>query len=335
MTVTKSVELTADDRLLIIDQTLLPNQVVFLDIRGREAMVDAIRRLQVRGAPAIGIFAAYCVYLLALSHASLSGADFQQALGADICALRSSRPTAVNLAWALERMDKVLRQHKNEDPARIIPLLRQEAKAIDDEDAAVSGVIAQLGEPLIHNGMGILTHCNAGWLATSRLGTALAPLYLAHEHGKDFRVYCDETRPLLQGARLTAYELSAAGINTTLICDNMAASLMAAGKIDIVFVGADRVAANGDVANKIGTLSVAVNAAYFGIPFYVCAPCSTLDPSTASGKDIVIEQRDPEEVRSLWYSRPMAPRDINICNPAFDVTPRSLITGIITEKGII
>ncbi len=335
MTVPKSVELTADDRLLIIDQTLLPNQVVFLDIRGREAMVDAIRRLQVRGAPAIGIFAAYCVYLLALSHASLSGADFQQALRADICALRSSRPTAVNLAWALERMDKLLRQHKNEDPALIIPLLRQEAKAIDDEDAAVSRIIAQLGEPLIHNGMGILTHCNAGWLATSRLGTALAPLYLAHEHGKDFRVYCDETRPLLQGARLTAYELSAAGINTTLICDNMAASLMAAGKIDIVFVGADRVAANGDVANKIGTLSVAVNAAYFGIPFYVCAPCSTLDPSTASGKDIVIEQRDPEEVRSLWYSQPMAPRDINICNPAFDVTPRSLITGIITEKGII
>lgn len=330
----KAVQLDDQERLLIIDQTRLPSELVFMELDDKGSLVDAIARLKVRGAPAIGIAAAYGVYVLSRSYRDLEREVFISALYADIAELRQVRPTAVNLAWALGRMEQTLRLHQQEEITAILAALKAEAMAIDHEDAAISHAIASFGAPLIENGMGILTHCNAGWLATSELGTALAPLYLAHQQGKKFRVYCDETRPLLQGARLTAYELMEAGIDTTLICDNMAASLMASGQIDLIFVGADRVAANGDVANKIGTLSVAVNAAYFGIPFYVCAPSSTLDPATANGEQIVIEQRAPEEVTEAWYRQRMAPPQVQVYNPAFDVTPHQLISGLITEEGI-
>ncbi len=330
----KSVFLNDHDQLTIIDQTKLPGQLVFLVLDSKAAIIDAIAKLRVRGAPAIGIAAAYGVYILAKKYPSLDRANFVQAIKSDIAELSAIRPTAINLAWALARMATALSGENERNPEQMIAALKAEAIAIDQEDAAISRRIAELGAPLISNNMGILTHCNAGWLATSELGTALAPLYLAKEQGKTFRVYCDETRPLLQGARLTAYELMAAGIDTTLICDNMAASLMAAGQVDIVFVGADRIAKNGDIANKIGTLSLAINAKYFGIPFYVCAPSSTLDPLTATGQEIVIEQRSPEEVTELWYCEPMAPPKTQVYNPAFDITPRELITGIITETGI-
>lgn len=328
-----AVQLTDKDELIIIDQTLLPGELRFCAVTTLAEMIDAIKKLKVRGAPAIGIFAAYSVYLLAKRYSGMARTDMLTALIADIDKLRASRPTAVNLAWALTRMEETLRLSAAKTPAEMLPALRREAVAIDMEDAAISAAIADIGSELIRDGMGLLTHCNAGWLATSRLGTALAPMYRAHQQGKSFRVYCDETRPLLQGARLTSYELSAGGIDTTLICDNMAASLMAAGKIDMVFVGTDRVAANGDIANKIGTLSVAVNAAHFGIPFYVCAPSSTIDLGTAEGKDIIIEQRDMSEITEMWYNKPMVPKGIKVYNPAFDVTPYELITGIITEKG--
>ena len=330
----KAVQLDDEERLIIIDQTRLPAKLVFMELDDKGALVDAIARLKVRGAPAIGIAAAYGVYVLARSYRDLEKNAFLSALDADISELRQVRPTAVNLAWALGRMEQVLRQHQQEEITGILAALKAEAVAIDTEDAAISRAIAAWGEPLISDGMGILTHCNAGWLATSELGTALAPLYLAHERGKHFSVYCDETRPLLQGARLTAYELLAAQIDTTLICDNMAASLMAAGKIDLIFVGADRIAANGDTANKIGTLSLAVNAAHFGVPFYVCAPSSTLDSATASGEQIIIEQRPAAEVTESWYQQPMAPAGVPVYNPAFDITPHQLISGLITESGI-
>ena len=330
----KAVQLDDQERLLIIDQTRLPSELVFIELDDKGSLVDAITRLKVRGAPAIGIAAAYGVYVLARSYRDLPQPVFLSSLYADIDQLRQARPTAVNLAWALGRMEQTLKRCQQQEIATILVALKAEATAIDNEDAAISHAIAAAGAPLIKDGMGILTHCNAGWLATSELGTALAPLYLAHQQGKTFRVYCDETRPLLQGARLTAYELMAAGIDTTLICDNMAASLMAAGKIDLIFVGADRVAANGDVANKIGTFSVAVNAAHFGIPFYVCAPSSTLDAATTNGEEIIIEQRAAEEVTEYWYRQRMAPQQVQVYNPAFDVTPHELISGLITEQGI-
>lgn len=330
----KSVYLNAQDQLTIIDQTALPNRLSYLQLESKAAIIEAIAKLKVRGAPAIGIAAAYGVYVLARQYQELDRTLFLEAMRSDIAQLRAVRPTAVNLAWALSRMEECLRQNEHLNPAQIVPALRAEALSIDAEDAAISERIAQLGAPLIRDNMGILTHCNAGWLATSKLGTALAPLYLAHSQGRRFRVYCDETRPLLQGARLSAYELMAAGIDTTLLCDNMAASLMAEGKIDIIFVGADRIAGNGDVANKIGTLPLAICAKRFAIPFYVCAPSSTLDAATLSGADIIIEQRAAEEVTDLWYKESMAPKGVSVYNPAFDITPRELISGIITEAGI-
>jgi len=334
MPVMKAVRLDNMDRLMIIDQTRLPGELIFLDLHDKCTLVEAIAKLRVRGAPAIGIAAAYGVYVLARSYMGMDRQSFFSVLQQDIAQIRNVRPTAVNLSWALARMEKVLNAGREASLSQITTALREEAMTIDQEDAAISRAIAAHGAPLIEEGTGILTHCNAGWLATSEWGTALAPLYLAHQQGKRFRVYCDETRPLLQGARLTAYELLAAGIDTTLICDNMAAVMMSEGKVDLVFVGADRVARNGDTANKIGTLSLAINAAYFGIPFYVCAPSSTLDPTTSSGADIIIEQRDPMEITHLWYRQAMAPSDVGVLNPAFDVTPHSLITGLISEEGI-
>ena len=257
--------------------------------------------------------------------------------------LNSSRPTAVNLSWALERMEhKVIsfieeekRAGRSFDKEAVIKVMHDESEAIKAEDIDVCRRIGENGLTLLKKGDGILTHCNAGQLATCKYGTATAPIYLGHERGYDFHVYCDETRPLLQGARLTAYELHSAGIDTTLICDNMSASIMKAGKIQAIFVGCDRVAANGDAANKIGTSVVATVAKHYGIPFYVCAPTSTIDMNTFTGDDIVIEQRKPEEVTDMWYKERMAPEGVKVYNPAFDVTDNSLISGIVTEYGVL
>ena len=248
--------------------------------------------------------------------------------------LDSSRPTAVNLHWALMRMDSVVKANMAKLPSEIIAALRKEALAIKEEDIAVCRAIGENGLTLIKDGYGILTHCNAGQLATCKYGTATAPIYLAHEKGLNIKVYADETRPLLQGARLTAFELSSAGIDVTLLCDNMSGSLMREGKVQAIFVGCDRVAANGDVANKIGTSMVATLARRYNIPFYVCAPTSTIDLNTPTGADIVIEQRSPDEVTTMWYRERMAPEGIGVYNPAFDVTDNDLITAIITEHGI-
>lgn len=248
--------------------------------------------------------------------------------------LNSSRPTAVNLSWALRQMIEEAKATKTDDVSVIIEKLYERAVKIRDDEEAIEKKIGEFGAPLIKDGYGVLTHCNAGRLACLKYGTATAPMYIAHENGTSFRAYCDETRPLLQGARLTALELSSSGIDTTLNCDNMSSSLMKAGKIDIIFVGADRIAANYDTANKIGTSLLAIAAKHYGIPFYVCAPTSTIDESIKTGADIPIEEREPSEVTEMWYERRMAPDDIKVYNPAFDVTDHSLITGVITEDGI-
>ncbi len=322
----------AKSALVIIDQTLLPNEEYFAELTTTDEIADAIKRLRVRGAPAIGVAAA-CGAYLAAKKALREGADFYPAVRGDIAILAASRPTAHNLFWALERMEKALAS--SDSPAASVAAMKAEAERIIDEDIASCTAIGEYGAPLFTDGMRVLTHCNAGRLAAVRYGTALAPIYRAAEKGVRLKVYADETRPLLQGARLTAYELCSAGIDCTLLCDNMAAGLMAKGEIDAVIVGGDRVAANGDTANKTGTLSVAVAAKHFGIPFYVAVPYSTIDPSCATGNDIVIEQRSPGEVTTLWYDKPMAPDGVKVYNPAFDVAPGKLITAIITDRGLL
>ncbi|MGI6107928.1 MAG: S-methyl-5-thioribose-1-phosphate isomerase [Lachnospiraceae bacterium] len=327
----------ADDRscLLILDQTLLPGRVEVLKIDKIEDIWEAIRKLRVRGAPAIGVTAAYGIALTASRINEDSPEKFAAEFAKQKAYLATARPTAVNLFWALDRMEKVMRENLDKAVPEIKEILFTEAQKIRDEDVEISRGIGNYGFELLHHGDGILTHCNAGTLATAKYGTATAPMYIALEHGwKDLHVYCDETRPLLQGARLTSFEMYNAGIDTTLICDNMASIVMKQGKIDIVFVGCDRVARNGDAANKIGTSGVAVLARYYGIPFYVCAPSSTIDMNTPDGSGIPIEQRDPDEVTEMWYKERMAPKGVGVYNPAFDVTDHSLITGIITEKGI-
>ena len=321
------------DALVIIDQTLLPNEVKYLSLTTTEDIWEAIRTLRVRGAPAIGVAAAFGAYLAAhyapdneLEARFLAACDY----------LATSRPTAVNLFWALDRMRRAYNGLRGNAPDDIRSALRAEAQAVMDEDIEISRSIGKYGLELLRPGMGILTHCNAGTLATAKYGTALAPVYAALDKGlSGLRVFCDETRPLLQGARLSAFEMVSAGVETTLLCDNMASSLMKSGKVDIIFVGCDRVARNGDAANKIGTSGVAILAAHYGIPFYVCAPSSTIDGAIASGEDIPIEFRDPSEVTELWYKKRMAPEGVGVYNPAFDVTDASLITGIITERGIV
>ena len=323
----------AGDALVIIDQTLLPNEVRYLRLRETEDICEAIRMLRVRGAPAIGVAAAFGAYLAARF------APDEQLEGSFLAAcdaLAASRPTAVNLVWALDRMRRAYAAVRGGEPGEIRRALRREAQAIMDEDIEISRSIGRCGLELLRPGMGILTHCNAGTLATAKYGTALAPVYAALEAGLEgLRVYCDETRPLLQGARLSAFEMVSAGVDTTLLCDNMASSLMKSGKVDIIFVGCDRVARNGDAANKIGTSGVAILAAHYGIPFYVCAPSSTIDPAIASGAEIPIEFRDGSEVTELWYAKRMAPEGVGVYNPAFDVTEAGLITGIITERGMV
>lgn len=318
--------------LILLDQTLLPNRVEYLRLRDQKAIWEAIRALRVRGAPAIGVAAGFGIYLAA---ADSPAKDYPNLLEHFLKAkeyLASSRPTAVNLFWALDRMERKLRTMSGKSVAETKKELLAEAFAIRDEDTAMCRAIGENGLTLLKPEMGLLTHCNAGQFAASRYGTALAPVYIGHEKGYNFKVFADETRPLLQGARLTVFELMAAGIDVTLICDNMASMVMKKGWVQAVLVGCDRVAANGDAANKIGTSGVAILAKYYGIPFYVLGPTSTIDMSCPTGDNITIEERKPEEVTESWYSKPMAPKGTKVFNPAFDVTPNALISGIVTEK---
>jgi methylthioribose-1-phosphate isomerase len=333
---TDTVALDEENKaLVIIDQTCLPYRTSFLSLTRSQEIWDAIYLLKVRGAPAIGVAAAFGLYVV-MDRVETDDADeFLNVLHDKKEFLNSARPTAVNLSWALNRMEKRAVGMKGASVPEIKEALKNESIAIKEEDISMCKRIGENALSLLKKGDGLLTHCNAGQLATSKYGTATSAMYLGHERGYDFKIYCDETRPLLQGARLTAYELSSAGLDVTLLCDNMVASLMRQGKINAVLVGCDRVAANGDVANKIGTSVVATVAKRYGIPFYVCAPSSTIDPMTKTGNEIVIEQRDPSEVTEMWYSRRMAPADIKVYNPAFDVTDSELISAIITEKGIL
>lgn len=327
----------------IIDQTLLPGTIQRIELRSKEEIWEAIKQLKVRGAPAIGVAAAYGIALLASRIEADGYEGFYEQFRTLKEYLASSRPTAVNLFWALNRMEDTVKANHTKNVAEIKEVLFAEAEAIREEDVQISRSIGEIGFGLLQQlkqdgkEIGILTHCNAGTLATAKYGTATAPMYIALEKGwagTDMHVYCDETRPLLQGARLTSFELYNAGITTTLQCDNMASILMKSKKIDVIFVGCDRVAKNGDAANKIGTSSVAILAKHYGIPFYVCAPSSTIDPATPTGEEIPIEMRDADEVTEMWYKERMAPSGIEVFNPAFDVTDHSLITGIITEKGL-
>ena len=321
--------------LVIINQTKLPGTTEILRLHTAQEIWDAIYLLQVRGAPAIGVAAAFGMYILAAQIEAEDYDAFYQEFTRLKEYLDSSRPTAVNLSWALKRMDAVCRVNKNNYKEELLESLKQEAIAIKEEDIWVCKTIGEYGLSLLKPGDGILTHCNAGQLATSKYGTATAPIYLGQERGYHFRVFADETRPLLQGARLTAYELHSSGVDVTLICDNMSAMVMKNGWVNAVFVGCDRVAANGDTANKIGTSVVATVAKRYGVPFYVCAPTSTIDMSLESGSQIPIEERKPEEVTQMWYKEPMAPEGVKVFNPAFDVTDNDLITAIITEYGIV
>ncbi|NLE12932.1 MAG: S-methyl-5-thioribose-1-phosphate isomerase [Clostridiales bacterium] len=338
---TDTVALGEDGRsIVIIDQTKLPGEAVLLTLRERRDIFTAIKTLQVRGAPAIGVTAAFALYLAAAEIADsgryetcCEGFLGELAEARDYYA--SSRPTAVNLFWALGKIYDLAASYAGRELVATVKALRAEAAAIRDGDVASSRAIGEYGLTLLRDGDGILTHCNAGQLATVRYGTALAPIHVGREKGMNFRVYCDETRPLLQGARLSASELVANGVDTTVICDNMASQVMKNGWIQVVITGADRIAANGDSCNKIGTSGVAILAKHYGIPFYIAAPLSTIDRATPNGDGIVIEQRKPDEVSHMWYKQPMTPEGAKIFNPAFDVTPAELITAIITEKGII
>ncbi|MFF2091962.1 S-methyl-5-thioribose-1-phosphate isomerase [Paenibacillus sp. NPDC058174] len=322
------------DKLDLLDQRLLPEEIVYLPLTTSEDVWEAIRHLKVRGAPAIGISAAYGVYLGSRDASTTD--EWLEQVRKEAEYLATSRPTAVNLFWALDRMKARAAAIAESG----LPLeaakqaLLDEAVAIQNEDEETNRSIGEHALTLFEAGNGVLTHCNAGGLATAKYGTALAPFYLAQERGIPLRVFADETRPVLQGARLTAFELQQAGVDVTLICDNMAGMVMSKGWIDAVIVGTDRVAANGDVANKIGTYSVAVLAKAHGIPFYVACPMSTIDLNTPTGAEIPIEERSAEEITEGFGKR-TAPQGIKVFNPAFDVTPNDLVTAIITEKGII
>lgn len=324
----------AEEALYILDQSLLPGEETYLRLDHLEEMVEAIRALRVRGAPAIGICAGYCMYRLARDIPEEEPEAFFvrfQELGE---ALNAARPTAVNLSWAVRRMLETAKTHLGESRETLLDALYQEAVFIHEDDIAKCKAISTYGLSLVKDGDGILTHCNAGPLATSRYGTALGPILLGHQQGMKFHVFSDETRPLLQGARLTSYELQKAGVDVTLICDNMASMVMKNGWVQACFVGCDRVAANGDTANKIGTSGVAILAQHYHIPFYVLGPTSTIDLDCPDGDHIPIEQRDPSEIREMWYETPMALPEVKCFNPAFDVTDHEWITAIVTEKGI-
>lgn len=325
---------TETDELVIIDQTLLPGKTEIIRLKTAQEIWDAIYLLRVRGAPAIGVAAAMGIYILAKQIKADTYEEFYAEFTKQKDYLNSARPTAVNLSWALERMDRLIQSMKGEPIPQILNALQKEALEIKEEDIRVCKAIGEYGLSLVKPGDGILTHCNAGQLATCKYGTATAPIYLGYEKGYNFKVFADETRPLLQGARLTAYELHSAGVDVTLICDNMASTVMKNGWVNAVFVGCDRVAANGDAANKIGTSGVAAIAKYYGVPVYICAPTSTIDMNTPTGAEIKIEQRPAQEVTEMWYKERMAPEGVKVFNPAFDVTDHELIAGIVTEYGI-
>jgi len=322
-----------DGKVRLIDQTLLPNELKYIYCGTVEEVWEAIKVLRVRGAPAIGIAGALGTVVGIWNSKAESYAEFKAQLDEVADYLATSRPTAVNLFWALDRMKATAEANEDKDIFILKKILLAEAQKILDKDKAMCRAIGRNGAELIRDGDAILTHCNAGGLATADYGTALAVMFAAHEQGKSIRVFADETRPLLQGARLTTWELMQAGIDVTLICDNMAAQVMKEGKIDCVIVGADRIAANGDAANKIGTYGVAIHAKEHKIPFYVAAPTSTLDMSLATGDLIPIEQRGVEEITEGFGKR-TAPEGVKVYSPAFDVTPARLIDGIITEKGV-
>lgn len=323
-----------NNAVVIIDQTKLPGKIEIISLHTAQEIWNAIYLLQVRGAPAIGVAAAYGIYVLAKRMDTENYDTFYREFVRQKEYLDSSRPTAVNLSWALNRMQRVVEAHSGETVAQIKEALHRESVAIQEEDIWVCRMIGEHGLTLVKPGDGILTHCNAGQLATSKYGTATAPIYLGEERGYHFHVFADETRPLLQGARLTAFELQSSGVDVTLICDNMSATVMKNGWVNAVFVGCDRVAANGDAANKIGTSVVAAVAKYYGVPVYICAPTSTIDLNTPTGAEIKIEQRPAEEVTEMWYKERMAPEGIKVFNPAFDVTDHELIAGIVTEYGV-
>ena len=334
MAIPKSIEWVGgpDGFLRLIDQTQLPGALVFRDCLTVEVVWEAIKTLRVRGAPAIGVAAAFGVVVGVQGCTDPDAYDARMRAAAAY--LRSSRPTAVNLFWALDRMERCFTGCDQEPPSRRTGWLLKEALAIQAEDVQTCRAIGAAGASLIEDDQGVLTHCNTGGLATAAYGTALSVMFTAAEQGRRFRVFADETRPLLQGARLTAWELRQAGIDVTLICDSMAAQVMKEGRVQLVIVGADRIAANGDTANKIGTYGVAVLARAHGVPFYVAAPSSTFDLDLAHGDGIPIEQRDAREV-THGFGKQTAPDGVAVYNPAFDVTPAGLITGLVTEKGVI
>ncbi|MCR5182693.1 MAG: S-methyl-5-thioribose-1-phosphate isomerase [Clostridia bacterium] len=348
-----------NDRLYILDQTRLPNEEVTEELVTKEDVWDAIKKLKVRGAPAIGVCAAYGLYIATkdfcpypdsvcgdMNNSKRFGCHREENVRKFLAFIKetadyinSSRPTAVNLSWALKRMVKkvgdVVEAGEIITVKGMKNLLREEAIKIHQEDVAACMAMGEYGLELLKPGMGVLTHCNAGTIATSKYGTCLAPIHLGQERGYGFRMFCDETRPLLQGARLTSWELVKNGVDTTLICDNMASIVMKNGWIDAVVVGCDRMAANGDGANKIGTSGVAILAKEYGIPFYMFVPTSTIDLDTPTGADIPIELREGDEIRTMWYEKPMAPEGAKTYNPAFDVTDHKYITAVVTEKGIV
>ena len=323
--------------VVILDQTLLPQTVKYMNLTTITQVWDAIKNLHVRGAPAIGVAAALGLYIhmKTIAQSVSSPKAFTEAFRDAGAYLSTARPTAVNLDWAINQMAMCYEENQCKSIPEIVTALQMAAECLMSNDTEICRRIGRHGATLLKEGMGLLTHCNAGALAATKYGTALAPIYIAREQGINLRVFADETRPVLQGARLTAFELHHANVDVTLICDNMAATVMSKGLVDAVFVGCDRVAANGDTANKIGTYGVAVLAKNFGIPFYVCAPLSTIDMATKTGAEIIIEERESAEVTNLWFTHPMAPKGVKVYNPAFDVTPAEYITGYITESGIM
>lgn len=323
-----------NDKIRMIDQTRLPAELVYLDIIALEVLGEAIKSLRVRGAPALGVAGAFGVLISAQSFRSEDTSAFFAQLERDIAYLRATRPTAVNLGWALDRMKRVLETHRAANISAIKAALHTEAERIFEEDRRTCRALAEHGAALVPQHATVITHCNTGALATADFGTALGVLFAAHAHGKKLHVFVDETRPLLQGARLNMWELMNEGIDCTLICDNTAAFVMQRRKIDFCIVGADRIAANGDTANKIGTYSLAVNAQKHGVPFYIAAPISTIDFNIRTGVEIPIEERSAEEVTN-GFGRRTAPEGARVYSPAFDVTPNELIAAIITEAGVI
>jgi methylthioribose-1-phosphate isomerase len=322
-----------DDHLRILDQTKLPADTTYLDCKTLEDVSSAIKELKIRGAPAIGIAAAFGVVVGMRGQKFTSWKEFEERLNQVVTTLAGTRPTAVNLFWALERMTKAAGQNKEKDPEQVVEILLQAALSIHREDQQMCEKIGEFGAGLLKDGDTVLTHCNAGALATGGIGTALGIIYTAVWQGKKIIVFADETRPVLQGARLTVWELQQQGIDVTLICDNMAAFVMKRKKIACVIVGGDRIASNGDVANKIGTYNVAILANYHKIPFYVAAPSSSFDNAISSGDEIIIEERGCDEVTDC-FGRKIAPTGAKVYSPAFDVTPAELVTAYVTEKGV-